>query len=341
MKTNKVIASALAFIMATTVAAGSAYAAGEKVTISAGSQEVAPGAEFSIDIELADVPATGIMACEFALSYDASALTITGVEAGAVANTGADDAESDISGECPSFYADYSTAGTINLTWSTGLTDSKYWIAESGVFATIKGTVSESASGEYPIEIVPISRDDISGTNNAIFIGYVDANGGAVEYESAVSNGAIIVSAQTETTTQPTETTTTTTATESSVTTTTTTTATESGEQTTTTTTATEAPATSGSATTVTTVTTKEGTSGTTGVVTGSLCGDVNLDGTITLLDVVYLNKYIAKVLDLVPEAKANANTLDDGTETLNGADTIALLKYIVRLVDSLPQNPA
>lgn len=304
MKTNKVIASALAFIMATTVAAGSVYAAGEKVTISAGKQEAAPGAEFSIDIQLKDVPASGIMACEFALSYDASALTITGVTAGEIANTGADAAESDISGECPSFYADYSTAGTINLTWSTGLTDAAYWIAEDGVFATIKGTVSDSASGEYPIEIVPISRDDISGTNSSILMGYVDADGAAVEYETAVSNGAITVTSETK----PSETTTTTTTAKPTETTTTTTTASS---------------------------TTNSGIGDDT-----TMIGDVNLDGIVSLVDVVYLNKSMANAITLNAQAKANANTCNDGTAALNGADTTALLKYVVRLIDALPVIP-
>lgn len=280
MKTNKVIASALAFIMATTMAAGSVFAAGEQVTISADKVEATAGSEFSVDIKLSDVPATGIMACEFALSYDASALSVTGVTAGAIANTGADAAESDISGECPSFYADYSTAGTVNLTWSTGLTDASYWIAEDGVFATITGTVSASAAaGEYPIEIVAISRDDISGTNSSILVGYVDSNNQAVEYEAVVSNGSVTVV----------------------------------GETTTTTTT------TGGQDSTTTTTTTTTATTGNGGDLVAKI-GDINLDSIVSMIDVVYLNKGLAGTIKMNEQQLVNADCVSDDTIDANDA---------------------
>ena len=304
MKTNKVIASALAFIMATTMAAGSVFAAGEKVTISADKVEAAAGSEFSVDIKLSDVPATGVMACEFALSYDASALTVTGVTAGAITSTGSDSAESDISGECPSFYADYSNAGTVNLTWSTGLTDTSYWIAEDGVFATITGTVNAgAAAGEYPIEIVPISREDISGTNSSILAGYVDSSKNVVEYEVTVSNGSVTVPGATTgtTTTKPTETTTTSTTT-------------KTGET--------------------------ETTTKTTIVPSDVRYGDVNLDGLVSLVDVVYLNKYLANSITLNDQAMKNANCCTDAEGKLNAADTTVLLKYIVEIVKELPVSP-
>ena len=305
MKTNKVIASALAFIMATTMAAGSVFAAGEKVTISADKVEAAAGSEFSVDIKLSDVPATGVMACEFALSYDASALTVTGVTAGAITSTGSDSAESDISGECPSFYADYSNAGTVNLTWSTGLTDTSYWIAEDGVFATITGTVSAgAAAGEYPIEIVPISREDISGTNSSILAGYVDASQNIVEYEVAVSNGSVTVpgaTTGTTTTTKPAETTTT---------------------------------------STTTTTGGTETTAKTSTVPSDVRYGDVNLDSTVSLVDVVYLNKALANSITLNDQAKKNANCCTDAEGMLNAADATVLLKYIVEIVKELPVTP-
>ncbi len=307
MKTNKVIASALAFIMATTtMAAGSVFAAGETVTISAGKAEVAAGAEFTIDIMLSDVPATGIMGCEFALNYDANVLSISDVAAGAVANTGSDGQEPDISGEAPSFYVDSSTAGTINLTWSTGLSDSAYWIAKDGVFATITGKVAaDAADGSYPISIVPIARDDLSGANSAIYVGYIDANKKAVEYDTAVIDGEVIVGKKTMTTTTTTETTTQTTAT-----------TTTGGKDTTTT-------------STQTTVGNKP-----TGVV-----GDVNLDEGVSLIDVVFLNKYLAKSVTFNETQMANAECVADGD--INAGDTSALLQYIIQLIDALPVIPA
>ena len=67
-------------------------------------------------------------------------------------------------------------------------------------------------------------------------------------------------------------------------------------------------------------------------------CGDVNLDGSVSLMDVIFLNKYMAKAVDLTDQAKANADCAADGD--VNSADVIAMLKYIVRLVESLPVIP-
>lgn len=303
MKTNKVIASALAFIMATTVAAGSVFAAGETVTISATTAEAKVGDAFSVDVMLSDIPATGIMGCEFALSYDASALTISGVEAGAIAGTGADSAESDISGECPAFYADFSTAGTITLTWSTGLTDNSYWITDEGVFATITGTVNTgTAGGTYPISITAISRDDISGTNGDIFVGYIDSDNNSVEYTANTADGAVIVCSEVVTTTTTTVTTTETKPTET------------------------------------TTTTTQTSGSTTAGPAPDVLIGDVNLDGSVSLVDVVYLNKGLAGSVQLNAQQKINAECVSDGA--VGAADATALLKYCVESIDSLPVIP-
>lgn len=304
MKTNKVIASALAFIMATTVAAGSVYAAGDTVTISASTAEAKAGESFSVNVMLSDIPATGIMGCEFALSYDASALTITGVEAGAIADTGSDSASSDISGECPSFYADYSIDGTITLTWSTGLTDSSYWISEDGVFATITGTVNEgTADGTYPISITAISRDDLTGTNSGIFVGYIDSDKKSVEYTAVTEDGAVVVGSE--------------------ITTTTTTTTTTKLTETTTTTTTTTKP----------TETTTGG-----GDVKGAVIGDVNLDGSVSLVDVVYLNKGLAGSVKMNEQQNINAECVSDGK--LSSLDATALLKFCVESIKTLPVAP-
>ena len=333
MKTRRIIASALAFIMATTAAASSVFAAGETIKISASKAEAEAGAAFTIDISMSGVPSTAIKGCEFAIKYDASALSITGVKAGEITNTGADSAESDISGECPAFFEDHSTAGTITLTWCTGLNDKGYWISKDGVFATISGTVAAGATaGEYPIEIIPIPREDISGTNNTIYVGYVD-NGTAVEYGTSVANGAVVVAGKTDATTTTTSTTTTTTST-------TTTTDTEPIPGSTTTTTVTEP--TPGSTTTTTTVTTgndQPGSSTTTTkkpIVPGNvLYGDLNLDETVSMVDVVYMNKYLAGIIKFNDQQLANADCMLDSK--LDSGDSQVLLKYMVNKITSLP----
>ncbi len=294
MKTKRIIASALAFIMATTVAAGSVCAAGETVTIKASKSEAQAGSEFTATISLENVPATGIMGIEFAVKYDSSVLTIKDVAAGAIANTGSDAAEPSISSEVPSFFADYSNAGTINLSWSTGLDDKSYWIAKDGELVTITGTVAEgAAAGEYPIEIQAISREDINGTNSSIYLGYIDENNASVEYGSAVEAGAVIVVAQTEATTTTT--------------------------------------------TVVATTTTTTDTNVTTTTPVGDVYyGDVNLDNTISMVDLVYLNKSIAKLITLNSQQTLNADVKKDNT--IVSSDAAVLLQYLLGKFDTLPQ---
>lgn len=95
--------------------------------------------------------------------------------------------------------------------------------------------------------------------------------------------------------------------------------------------------------TTVTTATSSEGTSSATtttgsGETEVSMYGDVNLDEVVSLLDAVYLNKYLASAMDLNAQALANAGCCKDGR--LNGADSSALLRYIVRMIETLPVLP-
>lgn len=63
--------------------------------------------------------------------------------------------------------------------------------------------------------------------------------------------------------------------------------------------------------------------------------GDINLDGDVSLLDVVTLNKYIAGAVSLGDAALNNSSCCDDGV--INGLDVTALLKYVVEAIDFLP----
>ena len=78
-----------------------------------------------------------------------------------------------------------------------------------------------------------------------------------------------------------------------------------------------------------------ETTASTTGSQTGILYGDVNLDGTVSLLDVVFLNKYLSGAVQMNDQAQVNAACCDDGR--INSSDVTALLRFIVELIDALP----
>lgn len=119
-----------------------------------------------------------------------------------------------------------------------------------------------------------------------------------------------------------------------------------SSDTTTTTTTATSTE-TSTETTTISTTETTKGTTTetettttttTTAFIPGDVkYGDLNLDGSISMLDLVYLNKYIANVLTLEPTQLVNADCYDDGTKTINANDSTALMNRLAQSISSLP----
>lgn len=68
------------------------------------------------------------------------------------------------------------------------------------------------------------------------------------------------------------------------------------------------------------------------------MIGDTNLDGTVSLIDLVYLNKYNAGAIQFNDQQKANAACVSD--DIINGADADALLKFIVEAIKELPIQP-
>ena len=142
------------------------------------------------------------------------------------------------------------------------------------------------------------------------------------------------------TTTKPSKTTTTkvTTTTKPNKTTTTkVTTTTKPSKTTTTNVTTTTKP--SKTTTTKVTTTTKPSKTTTTNATTTntatSFYGDVNLDGKVDILDAVFLNKYLATLVQFSDAQMANADCCQDGV--LNDQDTTALMHFIILLIDNLP----
>ena len=83
------------------------------------------------------------------------------------------------------------------------------------------------------------------------------------------------------------------------------------------------------------TTTTKATTTTTTTI---SSYGDVNLDGMVDILDAVFLNKYLATLIQFSDAQMANADCCQDGV--LNDQDTTALMQFIILLIDDLPAQP-
>lgn len=198
MKVRKIVAGLAAVSMLAAFSA-QAVCAADTVSISAENVSAAAGSEFTLNVSMDGLPATGLSVCEFALSYDADLVTVTGVTAGEITENGVD-ADEPLEG-VKAFESNTETAGLVTMTYSTGLSDAKYCITESGVFATITGTVSADAADgtKIPIKVVPINRETTEGSgtaNNAIFAGYIDADGNVTMADVKAVDGSITVGSE-------------------------------------------------------------------------------------------------------------------------------------------------
>lgn len=64
-------------------------------------------------------------------------------------------------------------------------------------------------------------------------------------------------------------------------------------------------------------------------------CGDINNDGSIDIVDVIMLNKFLLGSATLSDQQYASADA--DGNGTVDSTDSLNILKYVVKLVESLP----
>lgn len=168
------------------------------------------------------------------------------------------------------------------------------------------------------------------GTGNGNYL-VGDMNTFGTVYMSTVGCGIVYMSLGGSNPVTPGSTTTT-----SKTTTTTTTITTDNGssDATTTTTTTTGKTTVSTSTTAKTTATSGKDTT-TTSVNPDILYGDLNLDGSVSMVDVIYLNKSLAGIIKLNAQQTLNANCCAD--EVISSGDSMALLKYLVHAVTELP----
>lgn len=302
MKAKRTIACAAALAMLASSAVSFSASAANAVTLKVGEATAQASESFTVDVSVKDVPATKINVLDFALSYDSSALTIESVKLGPAGDTASGDSTAS---EAP-ILSSKITTNAVNISWSTGL-DSASWIAEEGVVFTITGTVNaDAADGKYPIQIQPIDRETYPGSgekNSKVLVGYVYGTDSAT-YEVNAEDGFVEVTSKGETTT--------------------TTTVTTDSEQ-------------PGTSTTTTASTTAKPGSDTNLPNPDVLYGDVNVDGKVSLVDAVMLNKAVADVVTLGDAARANADCNVD--KEINGTDAIILLQFLSHIIDELPYS--
>lgn len=216
MKAKKMIANALVLSMFASVATTLSASAADVVTIGVEKVTAQTGSTFTLDVSLSDVPTTGIGICDFAVTYDDSIVSVTNVTAGAIAKTGSDEQESQLSSEAPTFKASFNDAGKINVSWVTGLSDSSYWIKQDGIFLTITGTVNTNAQiGDVAeFKVAAIDRETTGDNesdvmNTDILVGYLDEEWNSVQYDVKTVDGSVTIVGDVPTTTTDTPVTTT------------------------------------------------------------------------------------------------------------------------------------
>ena len=191
MKAQKAAAGVLAFCMAyspSAVQLSRAAAAEEALTAIAVDTAVADGnGAFTATVYLNQLPETGLCAAEFAIAYDAAALSITDVKL--LYDTGAQNAEDFAKLEQPVFsYEDQD--GRLWIRWGTGLMNADYWLKEEQAFFTVSGTLSEDmpAGTRTELRLVPAAGETAQAE---IAAGYVDADGKAHYCKTTVTHGAV------------------------------------------------------------------------------------------------------------------------------------------------------
>ena len=123
MKKTKTILSALT-VMAMLVSVPASVFAADSVSLAAGKATAKAGESFSVDITLSGIPSAGMSILDFAVNFDSSIITISDVALGAVGNTGAIEADKD-TGDVFTWSVE---GDQLCLLWTTGLTDSQYWM---------------------------------------------------------------------------------------------------------------------------------------------------------------------------------------------------------------------
>jgi hypothetical protein len=173
MKKTKIISGLMAMAM-TVMSLGISASAADSVAVKIGTAEAEAGADFSVDVSLSSVPSSGLSSIDFAINYD-SGLKISDVSLGSIGDTGAKAAEGDLG---DTVFNWYDNGKQIVIVWSTGLTDSKYWVAKDGVFVTLKGKVDSGAKAGSTLKL------EGAGANRNV---YPDSSTKASSYLSAVS----------------------------------------------------------------------------------------------------------------------------------------------------------
>jgi hypothetical protein len=188
MKAKKILAGVCASVMLAATAIPVVSAA-DSVKVTVGNTKAKAGENFSVTVDLADIPAAGINGCDFGIKFDSSVISITGVEKGALAKDDTDALDGVKSLETNVENGFVSIVYGVSGTTVTG----------SGTFVTLTGRVNASATAgtKADLKVVAIDRTAKpagSETNADIIFGYLkDDNKTFVNYDPTITNGWVEV----------------------------------------------------------------------------------------------------------------------------------------------------
>lgn len=187
MKSKKILAGFCASLMLAAATLPSVSAA-DAVKVKVGSAEAKAGEDFTVAIDLSDIPSAGINGCDFGIQYDADVVELTGVTTGAIAKE--DSAKLDGVEPLEVGYE----SGFVSIIYAL----SSDAITESGTFLNVKGTVKSTAKAgdKSDLKIVAIDRKEnsVSTSNNAdIIFGMLNTDETSVMYTPTITDGVVEV----------------------------------------------------------------------------------------------------------------------------------------------------
>ena len=201
MKLSRITAGLAAISMLAVATSQIAFSEGD-VKLKAEKVTATQGSDFTLKVNLSGVPQNGVNAAEFALTYDASVITVTDVKAGDIVNTTSDGFE-----DVAVFDADCSEAGKITITYGT-VGDASTWVKADGTFLTITGTASGAAGSTTKVKIVAIDRPYYDGSESIIsdiYVGSVNDSDDVVNCTVSAVAGSVTISDGGENPTDPTD----------------------------------------------------------------------------------------------------------------------------------------
>ena len=194
---KKIVSGLMAMTMAAMSMGLTAFAA-DDVQVSIGKATAKVNEKFSVDVDLASVPSSGLSSIDFAISYDSSLIKVDKVELGTAGKTGADSKEGDLG---DTLFSWYDTGKQIVIVWATGLTDSQYWVKSNGTFLTISGTAK--AEGTAELKGGAVDRAAYPGSSAKADVVFSAVGTSTTDYSAAFTAGEVKIAAPVVETTAP------------------------------------------------------------------------------------------------------------------------------------------